>query len=74
MEDLAIALLVLLQEEEGQSLPRINKRLGIAMSQMNRLLLALGSEGLGWLEQREERGRPCLYLSAEGKKHVSSAG
>ncbi len=70
-EDRALALLRALANEDGQSLPRLAKRLGLAASQLQRLLVALGDDpqfgGLGLVEARSDaRGRNCAWLTSRG--------
>lgn len=69
-DDPAFALLALLAEEDGQSAPRVAKRLGLAASELQRLLIAMGGDprfgGLDLIEPRpsgQQRGdRPHLRL------------
>jgi predicted ArsR family transcriptional regulator len=69
--DLVPRLLALLLRDDGASLPRVAKQLGVQVSTLRRVLAALGDDstvgGLGLIEQRESRGRPCLYLTARGR-------
>lgn len=65
IEEQIQALMAELRQRDGQSLARLNKRLGLAMSQMQRLLLIVGDDGLRWVEVRESEGRPCLWLRAD---------
>lgn len=61
------AVVELLVQEDGQSSARICKRLGLARSELQRLLAVLGEDagfgGLGWIEVRDDDGRECLWLS-----------
>jgi DNA-binding MarR family transcriptional regulator len=74
-EDVALALLRLLAEEDGLSPPRAAKKLGLGASELQRLLVALGDDprfdGLGLVERREEPHRDGtrtrLWLSAHGR-------
>ncbi len=74
-EDRGFALLALLAEEDGQSLPRIAKRLGLAASELQRLLMVMGDDphlgGLDLIEQRpSERPRGDhlrLWLTERGR-------
>jgi IclR helix-turn-helix domain len=71
-ENRALALLSALANEDGQSLPRLAKRLGLAASELQRLLVALGDDpqfgGLGLVGARNDsRGRNCIWLSARGQ-------
>lgn len=71
MEDRALALLQLLAEEDGQSLPRLAKRLGLGASELQRLLVALGDDprfdGLDLVEQRRDGERILLWRTARGR-------
>ncbi|TXH77244.1 MAG: hypothetical protein E6Q88_01900 [Lysobacteraceae bacterium] len=70
-EEHALALLGLLAQEDGQSLPRLAKRLGLGASELRRLLAALGHDarydGLGLVEQRQDGERTLLWLTARGR-------
>jgi hypothetical protein len=71
-EDRPLALLRTLASEDGQSLPRLAKRLGLAASELQRLLVALGDDpqfgGLQLVEVRSDlRGRNCIWLTARGQ-------
>jgi hypothetical protein len=71
-EDRALGLLRALANEDGQSLPRLARRLGLAASELQRLLVALGNDpqfaGLGLVEARNDsRGRNCIWLTARGQ-------
>jgi hypothetical protein len=75
----ALALLRALADEDGQSLPRLAKRLGLAASELQRLRTALGEDprfdGLGLIETRTDlRDRECLWLSARGRRFLCDAG
>ncbi|GAB3345661.1 helix-turn-helix domain-containing protein [Lysobacter tyrosinilyticus] len=71
-EDMALALLRLLAEEDGQSLHRVAKRLGLGLSELQRLLTALGPDprydGLDLVEPRAEGERTRLWLTAKGRQ------
>jgi formate dehydrogenase accessory protein FdhD len=78
----ALALLRALAEDDGQSLPRLAKRLGLAASELQRLCVALGEVvgedarfgGLGLIEARPDaRGRARLWLSPRGRRLVQGA-
>jgi hypothetical protein len=78
-EQLALALLRALGDEDGQSLPRLAKRLGLAASELQRLRTALGEDprfdGLGLIQTRTDlRERECLWLSARGRDVLRDAG
>lgn len=70
------ALLQLLASEDGLSLPRAAKRLGLQTSALQRLLTALGDDpqcdGLGLVEQRADGRRTRLWLTARGRALVAS--
>jgi DNA-binding IclR family transcriptional regulator len=70
MDD-AAALLVLLAHEDGMSIHKANKKLGLSMSEMMRLLatLEMNAElgGLGLIERQERGGRICLFLTEKGR-------
>ncbi len=71
-EDRALVLLSVLANEDGQSLPRLAKRLGLAASELQRLLVVLGDDpqfgGLGLVEARcDSRGRNCIWLTTRGQ-------
>lgn len=69
--DAAAELIALLAAEDGLSLPRVAKRLGLSMSELMRLLAVLGpDEGMGGLalvERRASDGRECLFITAKGR-------
>lgn len=65
MEETAAALLALLAVEDGMSIHKACKKLGISMSEMMRLLSTLAPMDL--VGQQAERGRNCLYLTAAGR-------
>lgn len=75
-EDQALALLRLLAQEDGQSIHRLAKRLGLGLSELQRLLAALGDDarfdGLDLVEQRNEGGRILLWLTAKGRSLCAS--
>jgi DNA-binding IclR family transcriptional regulator len=66
MQQAAAALLQLLVQEDGLSPARACKRLGIARSELQRLLAALGDDpalgGLGLVELRATGDHQRLYL------------
>lgn len=70
-DDPALALLRLLAVEDGQSLPRVAKRLGLAGSELQRLLTALGADprlaGLDLVERRVQGERVLLWLTTKGR-------
>ncbi|MDB5799864.1 MAG: hypothetical protein JWL63_803 [Rhodocyclales bacterium] len=67
----AAALLVLLAHEDGMSIHKASKKLGMSMSEMMRLLTALDANetlgGLGLVERREDGGRVRLFLTHKGR-------
>jgi DNA-binding MarR family transcriptional regulator len=75
--DPAFALLALLAEEDGQSMPRVAKRLGLAASELQRLLVVMGDDpnlgGLNLIEPRpsdrspSERPHLRLWLTERGR-------
>ncbi len=71
-DDVALALLRLLSEEDGQSIHRVAKRLQLSLSELQRLLTALGPDprfdGLDLVAQREEGGRTVLHLTDRGRR------
>jgi hypothetical protein len=71
-EDPALALLQLLAGEDGQSIHRVAKRLGLGLSELQRLLTALGPDarfdGLDLVETRVEGERTRLWLTAKGRQ------
>ena len=70
-EDLIIALLQMLCTEGPVSVARACKSLGLPRSQMERLLLLLGSSeqwgGLHYVCPEEQRGRTIITLTSEGR-------
>lgn len=72
VDERPLALLALLAENDGVSLPRAAKRLGLAASELRRVLTALGDDprfgGLGVVEcRRAERGHERLWLTERGR-------
>ena len=74
--DPAFELLRLLAQEDGQSLPRVAKRLGLGASELQRLLTALGSDarfdGLDLVEARADGVRTRLWLTDKGRQLCAS--
>lgn len=71
-EDIALGLLQLLAQEDGQSIHRVAKRLGLGLSELQRLLAALGDDprfdGLDLVEQRADGDRTLLWLTPKGRQ------
>ena len=71
-DDAALALLRLLHAEDGVPLHRATKRLGLSVSEVQRLLAALGPDprydGLDLVEARHEGERVRLWLTAKGRQ------
>lgn len=71
-EDPALALLHLLHEEDGQSIHRVAKRLRLGLSELQRVLSALGPDprfdGLDLVEQRTDGERTLLWLTEKGRR------
>jgi len=76
-EDAALALLRLLREEDGQSIHRVAKRLQLGLSELQRILSALGDDprfdGLDLVERREDGERTLLWLTEKGRHLVDAA-
>jgi DNA-binding IclR family transcriptional regulator len=76
-DDDALALLRLLQVEDGQSIHRVAKRLGLGLSELQRLLAALGDDprfdGLDLVERRRDGERTLLWLTQKGRQLVDAA-
>lgn len=76
-EDIALALLRLLAEEDGQSLHRVAKRLGLGLSELQRVLTALGPDprfdGLDLVEPRRDGERVRLWLTDKGRRLCTTA-
>jgi formate dehydrogenase accessory protein FdhD len=71
-DDPTLALLALLRERDGASLPAVAKRLALSQSELKRLLAALGLEpgvgGLGLVDVREDDGRERIWLTEAGRR------
>jgi DNA-binding IclR family transcriptional regulator len=76
-DDTVLALLQLLAQEDGQSIHRVAKRLELSLSELQRLLTALGPDprfdGLDLVEQREEGERILLFLTDKGRRLCATA-
>ncbi|HEY0503182.1 MAG TPA: hypothetical protein VGD42_06765 [Lysobacter sp.] len=75
-DDDALALLRLLHEEDGQSIHRVAKRMKLGLSELQRLLSALGDDprfdGLGLVERRPDGDRVLLWLTDKGRRMGSA--
>jgi len=71
-DEQALALLRLLGQEDGQSIHRVAKRLGLGISELQRLLTALGDDprfdGLDLVRQRRDGERIRLWLTEKGRR------
>lgn len=71
-DETALALLQVLAREDGQSIHRVAKRLQLSLSELQRLLTALGPDrrfdGLDLVEQREDGDRILLWLTERGRR------
>ena len=71
-DEQALALLRLLEREDGQSIHRVAKRLGLGLSELQRLLTALGDDprydGLDLVRQRADGERIRLWLTEKGRR------
>ena len=76
-EEPALALFRLLAREDGQSIHRVAKRLALSLSELQRLLTALGPDprfdGLDLVEQRAEGERVLLWLTEKGRRLCATA-
>ncbi|MBL8509906.1 hypothetical protein [Chitinimonas sp. JJ19] len=70
-EAMTLALLQLLLEEDGLSIHKACKRLGLSLSELKRLLAGLGDspqlQGLDLVRSTEERGRLRLWLTDKAR-------
>lgn len=70
-DDNVFELLQLLYAEDAQSIHRVAKRLGLGLSELQRLLTALGDDprfdGLDLVEQRQQGERMVLQLTERGR-------
>lgn len=71
-DEQALALLRLLEREDGQSIHRVAKRLGLGLSELQRLLTALGDDprydGLDLVRQRADGDHIRLWLTEKGRR------
>ncbi|WP_426280896.1 hypothetical protein [Lysobacter soli] len=76
-EESALAVLRLLREGDGQSIHRVAKRLQLGLSELQRVLAALGDDprfdGLDLVERRQDGERTLLWLTEKGRSLVDSA-
>lgn len=76
-EDRALTLLQLLATEDGQSIHRVAKRMDLSLSELQRLLTALGPDprfdGLDLVEQRNDGERTLLWLTDKGRQLCARA-
>ena len=76
-EDPALALLRLLAEQDRQSIHRVAKRLGLGLSELQRLLAALGDDprydGLDLVVQQRDGERVLLALTDKGRRLCGQA-
>ena len=76
-DDTVLALLRLLAQEDGQSIHRVAKRLQLSLSELQRLLTALGPDprfdGLDLVEVREDGDRTRLWLTDTGRRMCATA-
>lgn len=76
-DETALALLRLLASEDGQSIHRVAKRMDLSLSELQRLLTALGPDprfdGLDLVEPRNDGGRTLLWLTEKGRRLCAGA-
>ena len=70
-EDTALEVLHLLCEEDAQSIHRVAKKLGLGLSELQRLLTALGDDprfdGIDLVNQQRQGERTVLRLTERGR-------
>lgn len=74
--DLLSSIVKLVADEDGISMAKAAKKLGLSQSQLLRRLSVLGAGaagGDGWIEVRDD-GRPCLYLSDSARGKLAQSG
>jgi len=78
MDELVVAAMAQLCEDDGMSDNRLRKRLGVGMSQLNRVLALLAASpeagGLGCVELRTDDGavrRRTIWLTERGRSLCS---
>jgi DNA-binding IclR family transcriptional regulator len=78
MEAQLAGLLRFVAAEEGASAARVARNLGLAASELQRLLAVLGDDpvlgGLGLVATRDERGRATLHLTDAGRDWLERHG
>lgn len=78
MEAQLAALLRFVGANEGASTARVARRLGLAASELQRLLAVLGDDpvlgGLGLIVARDDSGRPVLHLTDAGRDWLARHG
>lgn len=71
-DELATRLLALLVQEDGMSAAKAAKKLGLSMSQLQRLLASLSDSaalgGLNLISTTEDEGRLLLWLTPKGRQ------
>ena len=71
MDDAALALLQMLASGDDVPIHRATKRLGLSMSELTRLVAALGEDpscdGLGLVALRTDGDRTVLRLTGKGR-------
>jgi hypothetical protein len=76
-EDRALALLRLLALEDGQSIHRVARQMALSLSELQRLLTALGPDprygGFDLVAQRPVGDRTLLFLTARGRRLCAGA-
>lgn len=76
-DDDALALLRLLCTEDAQSIHRVARRMGLGLSELQRLLTALGDDprfdGLDLVEQQRQGERTVLRLTERGRALCNGA-
>ena len=62
-------------DNEGVSVSRVAKQLGLSQSELSRLLVVLGADasmaGLGLIEWRDQGQRRLLWLSSHGREWLA---
>ncbi len=76
-DETALSLLRLLADEDGQSIHRVAKRMDMGLSELQRLLAALGDDprydGLDLVVQRRDGDRLRLWLTDKGRRLCGTA-